>query len=523
MNIITSNIHILFILLIIKLSNCYASDKDHVINEVGKLSSCSFYTYSDDTGTFNVSEIIQWSKQYRENYVFIPIDRFLEYISHDTWSSESETLTSNLKHLVEKKEEQTRVQDADLSHPIIVNNFYRIIDGSHRLMKAVMQGEKMIKGIFIENSILEKFRIGENVCTRKKSAVPNLPISDIFFTLPRHHLPDEDAQRRDIIEDYFTEHLPNAYKLEDRWLIQLERPSDFYGCYSLDPTLKTGLSWWGPCARVCDIPVEHRVNDKGLLAIEDQWVPYSWSLYFQQLKSIPKELILLHIDDHQDMMSPRVGYRCDGRFVDYITRDSFSLLEPEKVKGAILSGAIGKGSILTPLIWSVDKIHVRHLSYRPYPYKAYHINTLETSDNVISKLNNRISVHNHPVGLPQLQDRSNYFVTNDIEEWIENLPESVPVLLHFDMDYFNNRFDGNSNWRTEMTRTHDPSFEAQQERIKQVISNIVKKGILSRVQNITVGFSASFFPGEFWEPAIHTLFKELDKYGVNLNDLGKKH
>jgi hypothetical protein len=143
MNIITSNIHILFILLIIKLSNCYASDKDHVINEAGKLSSCSFYTYSDDTGTFNVSEIIQWSKQYRENYVFIPIDRFLEYISHDTWSSESETLTSNLKHLVEKKEEQTRVQDADLSHPIIVNNFYRIIDGSHRLMKAVMQGEKI--------------------------------------------------------------------------------------------------------------------------------------------------------------------------------------------------------------------------------------------------------------------------------------------------------------------------------------------------------------------------------------------
>ena len=111
--------------------------------------------------------------------------------------------------------------------------------------------------------------------------------------------------------------------------------------------------------------------EKGLFALEDQWIPLSWSNYFQKSGSIPKELVLLHIDDHQDMMAPRIGKRLDERFVDFITGDHFSLLKPETVEAAIVSGALGKGSILTPLIWQVSKIHVRHWGVISNGMKSY--------------------------------------------------------------------------------------------------------------------------------------------------------
>lgn len=488
-------------------------------DDIYKNQSYSIHTYCDETGTYNVDELLKWAADHREKFVLIPTEKFLKYISSDTWSDESEVLTSNLNSLLKDKTEQKRMQSVSLSDPIIIDNFYKVIDGVHRVMKAVVEGKDVIKAIFIEKEDLEKYRLDENACIGKKSAQPNLPIPDIFFILPKHHLPEKDNKRSDIIETYFTEHLPNAYRFRNQWMIQLERPGEHYGCYSHDPNINAGLSWWRSGTRICDIPVEYRVNENALLAIEDQWVPYSWSIYFQQLGYIPQELILLHIDDHQDMMSPRVGYRGDGRFVDYITKNSFSLFEPEKVRQAILSGAIGKGSIITPLIWSVKKIHIRHLSDRPYLHQSYRIDTVETVDTVISKLNNRISSQTHPVSLSHLTDSSNYFVSNNVQEWLKNLPDFIPVLLHFDMDYFNNRFDGNSSWQEENTRSHDPSLEKQQAKIKEIIFNLQKREIFSRIGNISIGISASFFPGEFWEPMINTLFKELSNYGINLINL----
>ena len=44
------------------------------------------------------------------------------------------------------------VQDADLSYPIIVNRRGSIIDGRHRLCKAILEWHKTIKAVMIMDS-----------------------------------------------------------------------------------------------------------------------------------------------------------------------------------------------------------------------------------------------------------------------------------------------------------------------------------------------------------------------------------
>src|SRR5690606_7602752 len=129
----------------------------------------------------------------------------------------------------------------------------------------------------------------------------DLPIPDRYLRVPKHYLPSEESERRDVLETYFSDHLPSAIEEEDTWLICLERPHEQYGSYLHDEQLQVGLNWWGENTKIHDIPFQKRLFDKGILAIEDQWMPYSWSRYFQRNKGFPDELVLLHLDDHQDM------------------------------------------------------------------------------------------------------------------------------------------------------------------------------------------------------------------------------
>ena len=52
-----------------------------------------------------------------------------------------------------------------------------------------------------------------------------------------------------------------------------------------------------------------------------------------------------------------------------------------------------------------------------------------------------------------------YIVTHSPEVWLMDLPD-WPVLLHIDMDYFNNRFDRDSDWQKAALPRHDPDLPA---------------------------------------------------------------
>jgi hypothetical protein len=480
----------------------------------------SMNTYTDITGTYHVDPIIEWVNQNRNQCIQLNTRDFLPYVQLDTWGNSLEEPLSNLQRFMTDEEKRKKVLAADLSHPIVVTNDNRIIDGIHRLFKALYQGHEKISSVFIENTLLQKFRIPEQ--NNGKKEIPttglSLPIPDRYIRVPKSALPLDKDKRRALIEDYFSDHLPSVEEEEEGWLICLERPQERYGSYTHDKAMSHGLEWWKKGSTISDIPFDKKLFANGLLAIEDQWMPYSWSRYFHRIGKIPSEVILLHLDDHQDMMSPRIGKRLDGKLFDYITGDSLSLDDPKSVEAAILSGAIGKGSILLPLLWSVEKVHVRHLCYRPHAYDFYNIKRTLTADPLLSKSNNRISLQLEPTHREKETPFSTYAVTPNVEEWLKDLPNDVPILFHIDMDYFNDRFDGSSNWEEENKRIHDVSLESQLKQIELVFSYLKKRNIVPHIVDTSIGISPSFYPAEFWSTTVPGVLNACEKIGIKLNE-----
>lgn len=472
-------------------------------------------TFSDYTGLYDVASLFAWVAENQERVVELEVAHFLGVLTSDTWSDPSDDPISNVQVLLQDPIQRERVLSSDLTQPIIVKADGTVIDGLHRIFKAIHGSVGTLPAVLIDQSELDAFLIGD----RKLVPVSgeDLPIPDRYIQLPGDRLPDDEERRRDVIEEYFSDQLPSVSKNESGWLVCLERPQERYGCYMHDPTLSVGLEWWKPGTRVCDIPIEYRLWDKGLMAIEDQWMPYSWSQYFSRNGVIPEEIVLIHLDDHQDMMRPRIGTRLDGGLYDLITGNSIDMLRPETIEAAILSGAIGKGSILLPLIWSVRTIHVRHLAFRPHPNTYYMLRRNTFPDGLLSKRDNRIGLTLEPTHKGKIAEGSSYVVSPDPDICFADIPAGVPILFHVDMDCFNDRFDGNSNWQEENARVHDLSEDEQVAFVKMIIQRLAEKGLLARIVDTSIGLSPSFFPGEYWRRVTETLIDELRRAGVNVS------
>jgi hypothetical protein len=78
------------------------------------------------------------------------------------------------------------------------------------------------------------------------------------------------------------------------------------------------------------------------------------------------------------------------------------------------------------------------------------------------------------------------------------------------MDYFNNRYDGDSDWSTR-TALHDPSLEMVLAKIDEVTAALQTSDVASQVDDIVVAFSPGFFPAEFWAAAEARLRRGLEQ------------
>lgn len=474
------------------------------------------HTFTNESGTYDVKAIIEWaSLQPHEHHVQVPTSSLADFLIWDTWSEADQPPQSNLRQFVESSVHKHRVLIANLEYPIILTNTNLIIDGVHRLAKAMYESHETVKCLFIDRSTLTKFRIGTPV-PQVTSLVPNLPIADMLIQIAKNSLPEDEIARTEFLDSYFTDQLPTATNMGTHWEVRLERPSTPSGSYTHDPFIREGLEWWEPGTKIRDIPTAKRILVGGLFALEDQWCPLSWSLYFQRIGTIPQELVLLHIDDHQDMMAPRIGRQLNNRLVDFITGDHFTLLDPQTVEKAILSGAVGKGSILTPLIWQVGKIHVRHLTLRTSPYKTYALKKALQQDKILGGPLQRISVQCENTANGSFLSDSNYIATPSVEDWLSFIPESVPIFLHVDMDFFNNRFDGDSSWHEGTTerRVHDINLSRQKGLLKEIFVGLKRKSLEKRIVDVSICLSPSFFPAEYWEEMTNLLFSECKEAGL---------
>jgi hypothetical protein len=341
-----------------------------------------------------------------------------------------------------------------------------------------------------------------------------------WIIVDRLLLPEEIEPRADFLKDYFCEMIASSEKVSKGWCIKLNRPltPDYY----VDPLFQDGLSWWSKNfgeVHIEDVPFAFH-NQLGFqLSFQDSWTIYSWSKYLSQFtisKTLPKEMIILHLDDHDDFMAPRLLLDDSGEknsWIDAITKQRVDLFKPETVKVAVESGAIGIGSFFSPLLHLGPRIHVRHLCSTEYLTQrigAHSIRVETVSDNLLSPGSPRPTIRLVSTGidvLPELEHT--YLVTDNLEECLDNLPD-CPILVHVDMDYFNNRYNGDSDWVYNGTK-YNPSSEQVLKRIDVFFDALGSHKMVNRIVDFALALSPGFFPVDLWSSSIQRIKSHYEK------------
>jgi hypothetical protein len=332
-------------------------------------------------------------------------------------------------------------------------------------------------------------------------------VSTLSLSIPAQRLPADPAHRDRLLTHYFADRVPHSTRdANGDWSITIDTApaAEFY----IDPHLDQGLRWWG-CS-VADIPFAYRRTGKAMLSLSDAWALLSVSQWLSRQQESPTHITLIHIDDHDDLMCPRLALH-DGQFTDLITGQSMRVHEPPSVADAIRSGAVGMGSFLAPLLHTLPSTDIRHLCDTTYARTRagrYWLMRDTDEDEILAPGTRRPSVRIVPIVDPShVPDQvAGKYQAGDDETRLFAGIEPGPVLLHIDLDFFNNRFNGDSDW-TSHDHRHDPTADQVLQRVERVVAALTP--LRHRIVDVEVGISPGFFPAELWAPVCDALISRL--------------
>lgn len=325
--------------------------------------------------------------------------------------------------------------------------------------------------------------------------------------VPLDRLPKGGAARHARLREYFCDRDATAVREGDAWRLDLAFPDD--GERHVDAAIPGALAEW-PGTGLGSMALAHRRKGRVMTALYDTWTLVGWSEWVARTTH-PQDapLTLLHVDDHRDLMSPRLFVR-DGALVDPIAGRPFDVGDPGSVRSSLESGAVGMGSFLTPFLHAFPAATVRHLGQAPKVVgcRDFAIDLKFVGDDLISPGEPRPAVRLADGGAGPA-----YRVTDDLDAWTAGL-DDAPVLLHIDMDYFSNRYDGDGDWRDRPPPVLDPPRDAVMQRIDEVCAALRASCAYSRIGSAVVAYSPGFFPAEYWSEADRRLRAGLaDLYG----------
>lgn len=315
-----------------------------------------------------------------------------------------------------------------------------------------------------------------------------------MISVPRDRLPSSFAARHAALRDYFCDKDAEAMEVADGWRLRLHWPDGLER--HVDPRLDEGLAWWGEGVKRDTMALARRREGRVLRSLYDSWTLHSWSQWLSRQSAVPSGITILHVDDHFDLGPPRL-FPAEVGWTDAISGDRVVLTDPASVEAAIESGAIGMGSFLTPFLHFLPTCDVRHLCQPPRAPATvdYDLGLVTVSDTLITpgQVRPAISFKASP-GAP---GPGRLRLTPDLDAWLVDIGPG-PILLHIDMDYFNNRYDGDSDWETRPDRL-DPDLATICCRIDQMTEALIARSLIERLQDVVVAFSPGFFPAELWE------------------------
>lgn len=326
------------------------------------------------------------------------------------------------------------------------------------------------------------------------------------LSVPLDRLPEDPAARHGALRDYFCDKDAEAVRNGDAWKLTLSWPGG--EDRHVDPALATGLGMWGGIERQ-EMALAQQRSGRVLRALYDTWTLHSWSEWIARARwPGDAPLTILHIDDHRDLGSPRL-FRRGTELIDPITGEPFDLVDPASVRAAIESGAVGMGSFLTPFLHKFPQADVRQLCQAPKVRGTsdYRVELTTESDNLLEPGAPRpaVTLERAEPGCGP----GKYRVTDDPAAWVADVGPG-PILLHVDMDYFNNRYDGDGDWR-ERPEILDPGLNDVLREVERVTATLRSSGLVARIEDAVIAFSPGFFPAEYWQAADRRLQAGLEE------------
>ncbi|MBI3438210.1 MAG: hypothetical protein HY054_06100, partial [Proteobacteria bacterium] len=120
----------------------------------------------------------------------------------------------------------------------------------------------------------------------------------------RQALSESFLERHAALRDYFCDKDAEAKGVADGWELSLGWPGGVER--HVDPRLDEGLAWWGDGVRREAMALARRREGKVLRSLYDSWTLHSWSEWLARQSAPPSNLTILHVDDHEDLGSPRL-------------------------------------------------------------------------------------------------------------------------------------------------------------------------------------------------------------------------
>ena len=325
--------------------------------------------------------------------------------------------------------------------------------------------------------------------------------------LPADRLPSSPEERHGMLRDYFCDKDAMAEETPSGWALSLAWSDDV--ARHVDPQLDAGLQWWGSGVPRAGMALSMRRSGRILSALYDTWTLHSWSEWFHERGAASADsVVILHVDDHRDLGSPRLFRGAEGLW-DPLAKVPFRLDQPASVRSAIRSGAVGMGSFMTPFLDACPNAEVRHLCQSPKAVRTadHRIALADVPDTLLDQGAVRPAIRLDEC--PRVTGPGCYRLTPHLTDWVAELG-SGPILLHIDMDYFNNRYDGDSDW-LERPQVLDPPLDEITARMDHVVRTLDEAGLGSRIEDIVIAYSPGFFPAEFWSASADRLIPALER------------
>jgi hypothetical protein len=298
--------------------------------------------------------------------------------------------------------------------------------------------------------------------------------------------------------------------------ILLAEASAHQRLYDLDPELSGVLERMAPGRSTVDLPRLVFRSGSGIVAFDDSWTLLAWSLWWTERYAADSslEVVILHADDHRDLVSPLLAevQRClvsrkEG-WIDVLTGRWTALSNVQSVASAILSGAVGIGTFMVPLIHSLRRVEIRHLRFGSGESVKSHIRRSKMIDKRLLPIAARISLEEGPVESTNRDLACVYTGTSDVGEWVEDIPANAKVLLHIDLDYFNDRYAGG-----RVPNRPEPREDEMRSDIDSLCDALAARGVARRIENTAIALSPGFCPSQHWEFLLEHLRHRLHAIG----------